>query len=123
MMFPMRNLLSVSFVTALAGCSLTPLYERPTAPTGAAYPSGSAYAPAADTVGSPVAADIGWRDFFADPLLQRLIELALANNRDLRVTALNVDAARAQYRIQRANLAPAIGVAEAMTRAWRPRWI
>lgn len=41
MMFLMRTLLSVSFVTALAGCSLTPLYERgppprPVLPTPAA---------------------------------------------------------------------------------------
>ena len=40
-------------------------------------------------------ADVGWRDFFTDPLLQRLIEMSLANNRDLRVAALNVEAARA----------------------------
>jgi multidrug efflux system outer membrane protein len=48
------------------------------------------------------AADIGWRDFLTDPRLQRLVEIALANNRDLRVAALNVAQTRAQYRIQRA---------------------
>ena len=56
-------------------------------------------------------ADVGWRDFFTDPLLQRLIEMSLANNRDLRVAALNVEAARAQYRIQRSNLMPSVGLA------------
>lgn len=35
--------------------------------------------------------------------------LALANNRDLRVAALNIEQARAQYRIQRADLFPTIG--------------
>ncbi|MFJ0645257.1 efflux transporter outer membrane subunit, partial [Bordetella bronchiseptica] len=54
--------------------------------------------------------DVGWRDFFGDPLLQELLALSLANNRDLRVAALNVEAARAQYRIQRADLAPSVGV-------------
>jgi multidrug efflux system outer membrane protein len=54
------------------------------------------------------AADIGWREFFTDPRLQQLIELTLANNRDLRVAALNVEAQRAQYRIQRADLLPTI---------------
>jgi multidrug efflux system outer membrane protein len=51
-------------------------------------------------------ADIGWREFFPDSRLQSLIDLALSNNRDLRVAALNVEAARAQYRIQRADLVP-----------------
>ncbi|CFW50033.1 outer membrane lipoprotein [Bordetella pertussis] len=37
---------------------------------------------------------MGWRDFFGDPLLQELLALSLANNRDLRVAALNVEAAR-----------------------------
>ena len=51
-------------------------------------------------------ADIGWREFFQDPRLQKLIELSLTNNRDLRVAVLNVEQTRAQYRIQRAALIP-----------------
>ncbi len=51
---------------------------------------------------------MGWRDLFRDPTRQQLIESALLNNRDLRVTALNVEAYQAQYRIQRADLFPAI---------------
>ena len=59
----------------------------------------------------PVAApagDIGWKEFFPDAELQDLLARALANNRDLRIATLNVEAARAQYRIQRADLVPAI---------------
>ncbi|KWK09485.1 multidrug transporter, partial [Burkholderia ubonensis] len=52
------------------------------------------------------ATDIGWREFFVDPRLQRLIEIALNNNRDLRVAVLNIAAARAQYQITRADLFP-----------------
>ena len=59
-------------------------------------------------------ADVGWRDFFTDPLLRRLIEMSLANNRDLRVAALNVEAARA---IQRSNLMPSVGLAGKGNRA------
>ncbi|CCJ49720.1 AdeC/AdeK/OprM family multidrug efflux complex outer membrane factor [Bordetella parapertussis] len=107
----MRTLLSFAVATALAGCSLAPTYERPQAPVDAAYPSGPAYgAPGQAAAGAPAAADVGWRDFFGDPLLQELLALSLANNRDLRVAALNVEAARAQYRIQRADLAPSVGV-------------
>ena len=48
------------------------------------------------------------REFFPDARLQKLIGLALENNRDLRVAMLNVEAARAQYRLQIADLLPAI---------------
>jgi multidrug efflux system outer membrane protein len=60
----------------------------------------------AATAASVAAWDIGWRDFFADPRLQQLIAQALANNRDLRVAVLNIQLARAQYRVQRANCSP-----------------
>lgn len=64
---------------------------------------------AAATQGAAVA-DIGWRDFFEDPNLEQLIGRALDNNRDLRVAVLNVEKARAQYRIQRADRLPSVGV-------------
>ncbi|GAB3627413.1 multidrug transporter [Pandoraea terrae] len=105
--------------TLMAGCSLAPHYERPEAPVSAAYPTGPAYkTPAAANENGAAgqraatpAADIGWREFFADPRLQKLIEIALANNRDLRISALNIEAARAQYQIQRSALLPSIGAA------------
>lgn len=65
---------------------------------------------------APVA-DIGWREFFADQDLQALIGLALDNNRDLRVAVLNVERARAQYRIQRADRLPAVAAGAALARA------
>ena len=53
-------------------------------------------------------AELGWRDFFIDPQLQQLIQTALANNRDLRTSALNIESYQAQYRIQRSALFPSI---------------
>jgi multidrug efflux system outer membrane protein len=92
-----------------AGCSLQPIYKRPDAPVPDAYPAGAAYgAPPKGGEGALPAADIGWRDFLTDPRLQRLVEIALANNRDLRVAALNVAQVQAQYRIQRASLFPQV---------------
>ena len=88
---------------ALGGCSLAPQFSRPEAPVAATLP-GEAVADQAGVA----AADLGWRDFFADPRLQAIIELALTNNRDLRETALNVEAFQAQYRIQRAPLLPSV---------------
>jgi multidrug efflux system outer membrane protein len=95
---------------ALAGCSLIPDYHRPQLPVAADYPTGDAYKGASESPEQAVrSADaIGWRDFFADPRLQSLIDIALRNNRDLRVAALNVAAAQAQYRVQRSDLFPQI---------------
>lgn len=62
-------------------------------------------------------ADMGWRDFFVDPRLEELIALALANNRDLRVAVLNVERARAQYRIQRADRVPSVTATGALARS------
>jgi outer membrane protein, multidrug efflux system len=100
---------------ALAGCTLEPHYERPQPavapqwpePAGASYtdPAPAAPAPAPATL---AASAIGWRDFFTDPQLQQLIALALQHNPDASVAALNIAAARAQYRIQRAQLFPKI---------------
>jgi len=85
--------LAATVAALLAACTLEPHYQRPPAPVPALQ-GGAA--------GETVAADIGWREFFPDPQLQQLIGLALTNNRDLRVAALNVQSAQAQYRIQRA---------------------
>lgn len=93
----------IAMAALLTGCSLMPTYQQPAAPVPAVF-SGDASGQAA---GTPVA-DIGWRDVFTDPALQRVIELTLANNRDLKVAALNIEKARAQYRVQDAALFPSI---------------
>jgi multidrug efflux system outer membrane protein len=101
----MRIPVTIGLALVLAACSMQPVYERPAAPVAGAFPEGDAYK--AVKPGAP-AAEIGWRDFLADPRLQRLVETALANNRDLRVAMLNVAQVRAQYRIQRAALLPQV---------------
>ncbi len=111
-----KNVAIAASVALVAGCSLQPLYHRPAAPVAASFPAGEAYKAPATGPGSPTlpAADIGWRNFLADPRLQRLVALALQNNRDLRVAALNVAEVQAQYRVQRAALFPSVsGVAGA----------
>ena len=92
--------LAASF--ALAGCSLIPTYERPAAPVPTTFPGDPAQ-PA-----GPAAATVPWQDFFADPRLQGLLGTALANNRDLRVTALNIEQARAQFQVSRSAQFPAL---------------
>jgi multidrug efflux system outer membrane protein len=90
--------------------------EWPLPPTTVAT-SASLAAPSANPASTTgAAADIGWRDFFTDANLEELIARALANNRDLRVAVLNVERARALYRIQRADRVPSIGVNGTMVR-------
>lgn len=92
----------------LSGCSMIPHYERPQAPVSQTWPQGPAYAAAATQVGGVPAAQLGWREFFTDPLLQQLIQTALENNRNLRQAALNVQLYQTTYRIQRAELFPGL---------------
>ena len=108
-MTPLRTL-TLALAAALAsGCTMIPSYERPAAPVAAGFPNA---APAAAEA-APADA-IAWRDYFADARLREAIALALVNNRDLRVAALNIEKARAQYRIQRADLFPAVGASGGM---------
>jgi len=103
-----RAALAGLVLALISGCSLQPVYERPAAPVANAFPSGAAYKSARGGTTLP-AGDIGWRDFLRDARLQRFVEIALANNRDLRVAVLNVEQVRAQYWIQRAALYPQVG--------------
>ena len=97
----------VTSALLLGGCmSLIPAYERPAAPVPAAYapeltPAGAA--------GAAAAADIDWQRYITDARLKRLIEISLANNRDLRVAILNIEQARATYQIRRADELPSVG--------------
>ena len=88
--------------------------EWPRPPTAAAD---TAAASAASSSPEAQAADIGWRDFFVDPQLKELIARALANNRDLLVAVLNVERARAQYRIRRADRLPSLGAGATLERS------
>ena len=103
-----RMLLMIGAFACLAGCTMIPKYTRPEAPIPAGWPSGPAYQDSRSPQGAPLASDLQWRDFFTDERLQRIIDTALQNNRDLRVAALNVERARALYRIQRAELLPTV---------------
>ena len=100
--------LTLLLAGVLGGCAtLAPDYARPAAPVESTWPASGGKAVEAATNDESVATP-GWRAFFVDTRLHQLIDLALANNRDLRETALNIVKARAQYRIQRAELFPTV---------------
>jgi multidrug efflux system outer membrane protein len=96
--------LAFAMAACLAGCSLQPPYVRPPLPVPPTWPIGDPYLRQSE-------ADLPtltYRQVFTDPRLQALIDRALFNNRDLRAAAANILAARAQYRIQRAERLPQV---------------
>jgi outer membrane protein, multidrug efflux system len=97
-------------VLTLAGCTMIPKYHRPPAPISSTWPKVPGYGKTTTKPATIPAADIGWREFFRDPRLQQLIELALTNNLDLRVAMLNVEQTRELYRVQRNALIPTVDI-------------
>lgn len=104
------RLLVVVGALALSACSLTPALYKPATPVPAAYPGQTAVDARMN------GADLGWRRMFGEPPLQRLIDLALNHNRDLKLAALNVAAVQAPYGIQRAARLPALEATAGATR-------
>ncbi|EKS68617.1 NodT family RND efflux system outer membrane lipoprotein [Burkholderia sp. SJ98] len=121
------SLIAMAVAVLATGCTMAPKYERPAAPVSANFPAHGVYAtqPVATPDGARsangvAAADIGWRDFFVDARLQRLIDIALKNNRDLRVAMLNVQAAQAQYQVVTTLLLPSITAVGAQSKTRKP---
>jgi outer membrane protein, multidrug efflux system len=128
--------IAASALWLLSACTMEPRYRAPPLPVAEQWPipattpgatdaspmpTEAAQSPQeASTAASVAAWDIGWRDFFADARLQQLIGQALANNRDLRVAVLNIQLARAQYRVQRSNLLPAVNASGSYTKQKLP---
>ena len=109
--FPRRSstLCAALVAIALAGCSsMAPVYERPAAPVATQWPTFGAHNAQASAT---AAADLPWQDFVTDARLRALIDKALADNRDLRVAALSIEQARAQYQIRSADQTPTINLA------------
>lgn len=104
-----HTFLAAAAAAMLAACSQMPTYERPVAPVPGAFPYPSAEAGTA-------AAALAWQQFFADERLRGLIGTALRNNRDLRVAVLNIEQARAQYDIRRADRLPTVNATASSSR-------
>lgn len=104
---PRTGSLMVAAAIVLSGCSLAPIYERPDQPVPDQYPQLTA---ATDDLTAPAAADLGWSELFRDPQLQALVDIALENNRDLRIAIERVEEASAMFGIARSERFPGIGI-------------
>ncbi|MDB5704917.1 MAG: transporter [Sphingomonas bacterium] len=109
----MRRFVLLVATTALGACSMAPHYVRPELPVPPSWPVGDAYLKQSEAA----LPSVTYRDIFRDARLQSLVEQALVNNRDLRVAAANIAAARAQYRVQRAELLPEVTTSAGVTRS------
>lgn len=109
----MRMFALLLATASLAGCSLAPKYVQPELPVPQSWPVGDAYLKQSEAA----LPSVTYQQIFRDPRLQQLIEQALVNNRDLRIAAANIAAARAQFRIQRAGLLPQINGGAGVTRS------
>ena len=101
-----------TLVASLVACgSLAPDYQRPAAPVPAQFPL------ATNANSAKVAvADLPWQTFFADARLQQLIQIALDNNRDLRVALLNVEQAKTQVDSHNADRWPTVYAGAGLSR-------
>ena len=98
------------------GCSMAPKYERPAAPVPAEWPKGAAYTESVKAGNVTNASLINWQEFFTDAQLKKVIGIALTNNRDLKLAALNVRRAQGMYGIQRDALFPSLNANGTMGR-------
>ncbi len=108
-MKPMLLALSAIIGLLFSGCTFMPSYTRPEAPIPDSWPDGPAYYETAALQQAPAAVDLDRREFLTDERLREVVAIALENNRDLRVTVLNLERARALYGIQRVEILPTIG--------------
>lgn len=92
----------LALALTVAGCSLAPNYQRPEAPVAASW------TPPATATGRVAADVLDLQTFIVDPQLRQVVDAALGSNRNLRQALLDIEAARAQYRVQRADRLPTI---------------
>lgn len=110
------NTIVLTLMLALGGCTLAPKYEQPQMPVQGTFPTGEAYSDV-ETANQPLPP---WEVFFTNKNARQVIQMALENNRDLRMAMLNVDKARAQYGIQRSQLMPSVGAVATETASKTP---
>ena len=98
----------VGAVICLSGCTMAPKYKQPRAPIPENWPTGAAYPTELPAPGALEATKLKWQELYTDAKLQEIIEMALQNNRDLRLAAFRVERARALYGIQWSELLPVV---------------
>lgn len=107
----MRRVVAILALLTSGCMSMEPKYVQPDPAVPASWPVGDPYL----TQSEAALPAVTYKDIFRDPRLQTLIDQALINNRDLMVSVGNIEAARAQFQIQRAQQFPQVGASAGVT--------
>ncbi len=108
----LRGAAAAIALLVLSSCaSMAPKYTRPAAPVPSEWPSGPLTRRRSKAWRSELLPTSNGRSSLSIKQLQKLISLALENNRDLRIAALNIERSQALYQIQRADLFPTVNAA------------
>ncbi|WP_213806428.1 efflux transporter outer membrane subunit [Granulicella sp. dw_53] len=102
-----ETLLKLAAVLVLVGCNVGPNYKRPAVDVPQAY-HGALAPDVAPNSSAASFADEQWSSIFQDATLRRLVQEALTNNLDLRITAQRVLEAQAQLGITRSQQYPVV---------------
>ena len=105
-----KPVLGLVAAAVLSACTMMPKYEQPQVAVADTFKYGTAET-------GIQASSLGWQDYFADPRLHRLIDIALARNTDLRTAVLNAEIYRRQYMIARNDLLPSLTANGSATRS------
>lgn len=117
--FPLKQAVPLAGLLLSACVNLAPQYERPAAPVPATWQASGV---SGDThVGGVAIPDTDWQEILVDQRLRQVVDLALSENRDLRVAIANVEKARATYRVERAAQFPTLNAAASQSREHTPR--
>ena len=96
----MRRVLALTTAAALTGCAVGPNYDPPK------MAGPPAFATAMSAVAAPAATPDQWWRLYNDPVLDGLVQQALAENSDLQIAAANLAQARAFLDQARVGLFP-----------------
>lgn len=104
---------AMGLIFLTTGCSMIPEYRQPAMPVAETWPGQAAETgpdglPDAKPDNNLPVSNIAWQDYFQSEPLKRLIQRSLDNNRDLTVAVLNIERAKAAYRIQKTELLPTV---------------
>jgi len=105
--FAVVVLVLVFAVMFLQGCTVGPNFKRPEVDLPAKF----------GVTQSPAPAPMRWWTVFQDPVLDRLVDEAIAANRDVRAAAQRIEQARAQVAIARSDMWPDAGIDASSSRS------
>jgi multidrug efflux system outer membrane protein len=109
---PLALALAAAALALVAGCAIGPDYVRPKVDAPAAF----RFEPAQVAAGT----DNAWWKTFNDPVLDQLVDTALANNLNVKIAAANVEQSAAIITQTRSQLFPQIGYSATGERARVP---